>query len=802
MRRLLPTVAQDLKFSARVLNRDRAHTLLTVLTIGFGVGVNTAIFALINSVLFRPMPVQAPASFYEIVSPADANAIQQFQQYCKACAGITSAVWALPTLGEAGEGPIIHGNQVEANYFEVLGIGSSMGRVFRPGSDTAADSGIVLNYDFWQRQYGGAPDALGQTLKLSGRSYTIVGAAAKGFIGTMPLVSNFWIVAPTDSEARRALVRGLVRLRPGVTRDQAQDELTSIAVRLAPPASGNATDPERSRIRLQSRRTMIPWNSGTAVMAGLLLAFTALVLLVACANVANLSLARSASRVRETSVRLALGASRSRLIRQLMTESLVLSMLGGVLALVVTAWTLPALSMYIQSLIPNLWGQWRFDLSPDLRVFGFTAGACVLAAIVFGLMPALQSTRLDVASGLKEGGTQTGGRSRSRLRSGLIVVQISVCGILLINAGLLGRALAESYAFSPGFETDGIVIGQLDIPASVTSAKLAERVLSRVAEIPGVDSVAASSHVPLLGYRMSTIAAGGEGLQLPSAVNQVTGGYFATLGIPLIQGRSFTSEEERSNAAVTVISEATAKKLFGRQGALGKSVHLGNADRKPATTDPTRDLTVIGVARDTRSVRLSAIDEAYVYVPLNVGAPARTQHFLIRPRKLAASSQFITAVRKVVAPVDGASQFIVYSFDIVLGFQRLPAQAGSAFAGFLGLMALGLASIGIYGVIAYSVGKRSREIGIRIALGATSGQVRALFIKEGGRLLCVGLVIGAAGGLLTAMALRSVLPGVRAFDSETLAAVTAFLSIVVLTALWSPTSKACRVEPLAALREE
>jgi predicted permease len=792
--------AQDIKYCFRGMTGNKIPALVTVLTLGLGIGVNTSIFTLINSVLFRPMPVDDPSSLFEIVSPiVDAQTLREFRETCRTCESVTSSNWILPTLGEAGEGPIVHGNEVPENYFEALRVASSIGRVFStsdPRGD-AADA-IVLNHDFWQTQFGGNPGAIGQTIKLSGRTYTVIGVARKGFYGTMPLVANFWVLPGQASESTRAQVRALVRLRAGIPKERAEMELGAIRAK----GQGTSGQTDQERVKLQSRATMIPINSGTSAVAGLLLVFTGLVLIVACANIANLALARSTTRVREMSIRLAVGASRARLIRQLLTESVVLSLFGGVFAIAVTAWTLPALSVYLQTKLPNLWGHWHLDLNADVRVFGFTAAICILAAIGFGLMPAFQSTNIDLAHGLKDGGKHGAKGTQSRLRGALVVLQISLCSVLLSNAGLVARALAESFHDSPGFETQRMLIAQLNLGEGETDRGAGARLFERYAAMPGVESVAAVRHVPLLGYRLGSIS--NESVRQPAtlttAINQVTANYFSTLAIPLTAGRSFSQDEQRSMANVAVISEAAARKLFGQEQAVGKTVRL-QTELNAAPGRPAKIFTVVGIARDTRSIRLSETDPAHVYLPIDLTA-ARTVHFLLRARDGNEATTLIPAVRKTGPATIATGELTVYPFDVALGYQRLPAQGGSAISGLMGLLALALGTIGVYGVLSYSVAKRTGEIGVRIAMGATARNIRSLFLREGGRLVALGLAVGVCGAVPLAMMLRSLLPGIRPLDLPILLAVSLFLAAVTLLAAWFPAVRATRIEPLEALRQE
>ncbi|HEY6392495.1 MAG TPA: ABC transporter permease [Bryobacteraceae bacterium] len=772
-------ILQDLHYALRALKNNPGFTLGAATTMALGIGINTALFTLINAVILRPTPVPNPKSLYEIASTLDAAGFDRFGQNCRSCGEIVAMTWVLPSLGTSSE--VVHGNEVSPNYFTAMAVKPHLGRFFSE-QDTNI---IVLNYDFWERKFQADPEVLGRTIKLSGRDYIITGVAQKGFFGTMPLVANFWTMLPRDFPNQNASVRLLMRLKPGVSQAQTEDELTAISSRFSQ---------DRQRVRIQSRATLIPLNSRTAGIAAVLMVCVGMVLLIACANVANLMLARAAVRQREMSVRLALGASRGRLLRQLLTESMAVAVLGGILAIFIAIWTLPALSAFVQSKLPALWGQWALHLTPDFRVFAYTAGLCAAAGALFGLAPALHSSRLDVSSGLKDGGSQGIRWKKSRFRSGLVVVQVMLCLILLINAGLLARSLANSYTEDPGFDVQHNLIVQLDDTSGDRTIR--SQMLERIASVPGVESVAVARHVPLLGSGYGKISRTSSDVDsgIPAAVNQVGTAYFRTLGIAVLSGRSFTPEEERGNAAVAVLSEAAARKLFPGENPIGKSFTLGGQAQPHATA------VVIGVARDTRSIKLSELDPAHVYLPIDLAHTQGSVHYLVRTR--GEPTKLLPVIRQSAYEISRGNPLLVYSFDIAIGFQRLPAEMGGAVAAVLGMLALVLAVVGIYGVISYSVSQRTREIGIRIALGATVRDVKLLVLRQGMFLAGIGIAAGMAGAVPLALVLRSLLHGVSPLDPLTFCAVPAMLVIVAGAAMWAPTRRATRVEPLSALHHE
>ncbi len=786
---------QDMRYALRTLRASPGFAIVAAATMALGIGVNTALFTLLNAALFRPTPVGSPQTLFEVGSGTDSAEFLRFQKGCSSCAEVAGYNWILPVMGGDGQREIVHGNLVSANYFRAALIQPALGRFF--SEDDYRDLGgnaIVLNYEFWQRQFRGDPSAIGRTLRLSGRNYTIVGVAPQQFIGTMPLVAKFWTLEPREPAA--GLIHILVWARAHTSRAQMEDELTAIRRQFSHSREG--ANPDQDRVRLQSRANLIPLNPATASLAGLLMVCVGLVLLIACANVANLVLARSASRRREISVRLALGASRPRLLRQLFTESLAISMLGGMFAIFVSVWSLPALSAFIQSRMPQLWGQWNLTLTPDLRVFAYTGAICVAAAMVFGFVPALMATRADVSSGLKDGGSQGIQWSRSRLRSGLVIAQVALCLILLINAGVLTRSLANSYTDHPGFDADKNLIVQFDIGEGEPDRTLSGQMRDRLASLPGVESVAAGRMVPLLGSGLGNLSSGPDESGVRAGINQVDGTYFSTLGVPLLSGRTFSSEEAQTESPVAVISEAAAAKLFPGTNPLGRMVTFdGYLAGKPIAK---RTAMVIGVARDTRSIKLAELDRAYVYFPIALDRPAATMHYFVRARRDALA--LLPALRQSGGELSRGHQLLVYPFDVAIGYQRMPAQAGGAVSGVLGLLALTLATVGIYGVISYSVSQRTREIGIRMAVGATTRDVSWMVLRQGLRLVVIGIVLGVAGAVPLARVIRAVMNGVTTIDPLTFIAVPLFLAAVAVSAMALPVMRAARVEPVAALRNE
>jgi predicted permease len=797
----------DLRYAVRSLRAKPGFTIVAAATMALGIGVNMAVFTLVNAVLFRPTPVGDPKSLYELTSPLDTAEFSRFRQSCLACDEVAAFTWVLPAMSDSSEGEIVHGNEVSANYFRAMRVRPALGRFLRQDDyRDLAGHAIVLNYEFWRQRFQADNAVIGRSLKLSGRAYTVVGVAPPQFIGTMPLVAKFWALLPPGSEAEK--VRVLVRAKPGMSAVRIEEELTALRRHFNPSLAGANRDAnlganlganrDADRVRLQSRANLIPLNPSTGVLAALLMGCVSLVLLIACANVTNLVLARSADRRREIALRIALGASRERLLRLLITESIVLSGLGGSLALLVTSWTLPAFAASIQSRMPRLWGEWTLHLNPDLRVFAYTGAASVAAALLIGFVPALMATRLDVSVGLKDGGNNQGIQwSRSPLRSGLVVIQVALCLVLLINAGLLARSLSNAYTGQPGFDADRNLIVQFDIGRERDST-LTTQMLERLWSIPGVESVAAGRMVPLLGSGHGSVSPRAAERGIPTGFNRVSSTYFSVLGVPIVRGRSFTKAEENSNASVAVLSDAAARKLFPRESPLGKAVSVDGflaGEKEPRLT-----AIVIGVVRDTRSMKLAEVDAGYVYLPLNLSRASDTVHYFVRARGDAMA--LLPTLRQTAAEMSRGHQVLVYPFDIAIGYQRLPAQAGGFFSGVLGLLSMLLATVGIYGVVSFSVSQRTREIGIRIALGATAHDITAIILRQGMRLVAIGVVAGVGGAVPLAWLLRSIMLGVSPLDPATFLAASGLLAAIALFAMWIPTRRASHLQPLDALRHE
>jgi predicted permease len=511
----LDRLQQDARYAIRALSNTPGFTAVAVVTMALGIGVNTALFTIINAAVFRSTPVRDAQTLNETNGPLEAGEFAWLRRNPPASCEVAASAWILPSL-QGGE--LLHGYEASDNYFSAFDVQPGIGRLFsRDDYGLNGGTAIVLSHDFWRRKFTGDPAVVGRTLKLDGGTHTIVGVAEKGFIGSMPLLPDFWTMLPERLEGRKWL-RVSVRLRSGASAGQAAAELSALRRRYL---ECGAIEREFTPVTLVSRATLVPLNTATGGLISLLMACVGFVLLIACSNVANLLLARAAGRQREIAVRASLGASRSRVLQQLLTESLLLAFIGGALGLVLAALALPVASATIQSRIPKLWGQWSLHLVPDVRVFLYTGATCVTAALLFGLVPALRATAHDLTSKVKEGSGAGAQWSRSRLRGGLVVVQVALCVVLLIGAGLLARSVANAYTADPGFDAHRTAVIQIDDRGDNADPTLHARILERLPAVPGIESAAAGARVPLLSSGRAT-ARSNKDSPLPIAFNHVT----------------------------------------------------------------------------------------------------------------------------------------------------------------------------------------------------------------------------------------------------------------------------------------
>jgi putative ABC transport system permease protein len=829
------TIFRDLRYAARMLRHSPGFTLIAILTLGLGIGVNTTLFTAFNAVALKPLPVKNPENivrierWFESGSQGNGQYFFSYPEYLdyrdhnRVYSSLIAASMLFSTLSDLPVGKLT-GQLVSENYFSDLGVDAMLGRTFLPEENRTPGTHpvVVLSYQFWRIQCNRDPQILGKAIRLNDTKFTVVGVTDERFIGTgnPPQVPDFW--APLMMQAQAVPGQDWLndpnsrwfqffgRLNPGAGINQTQAE-TSVLIhqfeQIHPPADKTiAVTVERATFFGETNSLHF------RVFVVLLMVVVGLVLLIACANLTNMLLARAANRHKEIAVRLALGAGRSRLIRQLLTESLLLSLLGGVVGLLFSTWASRLLWVAIQQILQSfLWTKVELvvRMTPDIRVFAYTLAVSLLTGIVFGLAPALQSSKRDVSGALKDEGSPLGQRVRkSRLRSFLLAAQVGVSMLLLINAGLLVRGLLRSKSADPGFETRKVFLVSLNYgkdPAK--SQALYKRVVERLETLPEIRRMTLADRVPMSGTWTPPVRvekSGSPPLESRTLANRASGTFFDTLGIPILRGRTFTRQEGETEAKVVVVSEAAAHSFWPGEDPIGKRAKLDMNFRGQWV-----EFEVIGVAKTVRSANLSRLDPSYFYLPTG-----STQLNGILIRMDSDSKNAVAPVRAALAALDKdilPSLSIFNLEDGFVGTQRFLAKTLAMFGVMLAALALVLAGLGIYGVMSYSVSQRTREIGIRMTLGATQAEVLKSVIVQGLRPVFLGTVLGLAGaaGVSTFLKATLVFPGtpdmffgVSVFDPLTFIGLSCFLGTVALIASAVPARRAARVDPMVALRWE
>lgn len=843
---------RDIRYATRSLLKHPGFAIVAVLTLALGIGVNSALFTVFNAFVLKPLPLKDPGSLVNF-DGADATGLRKrlfsysdYQDYRKQQDVLSDVVaWnrISLTLGEAppndddsmlAEGyEHLFGQIVSDNYFSALGAEMEFGRGFAASEgEISGDAAVVvLSHSFWERRFQGDRSIVGKTIVLRGVPFKVIGVAASGFVGTTPDVPSFWVpLIMRDSlipgwghgqwiSNRNTEVFALIgRLNPGIDRQQAQAALQLTTTRLAQayPAEGRKT-----KILLEDGGTFVSLDQDVMPLIIPLVLGFGLVLLIACANVANLLLARAVGRQREIGVRLALGAGRVRVVRQLVTESLVLAFVGGVAGVVVAVWTLNALYPIVLSafpLPPDLANGFRLNFTPDWRIFGFTLLLATIAGIAAGLVPALQASKPDLIAAIKDESSMLGGKlSHSRLRSVLVITQIAICFALLVGAGLLVQNARRLQTADTGMNTRnvfGVVVSlnskrdQKPSPGLATS--LRQDLAERLRALPGVLSVSQVYHQPLSGQMGNTLVSMRKGdvdRMVEARFNFVSANYFQTMSIPILRGRTFTDEEVVAKTPVVVISADTANRYWPGADPLGQHIGISITPEKVATDaggDKPGNLSsqlyeVIGVVRDTRSRWIWEQDDKFIYIPLQPNDSVG-QYLLVHtqndPGKIMAQS------RTLVAAIHPQLRASATGIDENLAFQTAPFRAVAWLSGALGLLALLLCSVGLYGVVSFMVASRTREIGIRVALGAKPSDVVRMFTVQGLKLTGVGMVCGVVGGIVIARVLATILIDLSPLDPLAYGSVTAVLVVVALVAILVPARHATKVDPLEALRYE
>ena len=806
------TLLQDVRYALRLLTKNLGVTSVAVLTLALGIGANTAIFTVVNAVLLRPLEFRDPSqliivaekSSFPVISTSWEN-YQDWRDQSRSFEALEATRPATITLTGAGEPERLQMRNMTTGLFPLLGVNAYIGRTFSQEEDRAGGNPVVLlSYALWKRRFGGAQEVLGKSITLDTRPYTVIGVMPRGFEVLTPadvfLPFVPWARTLPDDRNWHPGIIAIGRLRPGVTRALAKTEMLGITKRLEQQYPLYNTGVSADVVGLQEQMVQ---NVRPALL--LLLGAVAAVLLIACVNVANLLLARAASRGREVAIRTSMGASRSRLIRQLLTESVLLSLIGGILGLLI-AWAAvgPLLKISAGS-VPA-----AFSVSLDRSVLLFTIGISILTGLLFGLVPALRTARLDLRETLNEGSRgSTSGPGAHRLRGALVAAEIALAMLLLVGAGLLLRSFERLQDVPPGFQPDHLLIA--DLPLSQTAYAKPEqryefydRLVERAKSLPGVRSAAAASFLPVSGggglihFNITGRPPKSPHDFIAAGYRTVTSGYFETLGIPLLRGRSIAPGDVDKSPWVVVINNTMVRTFFPNEDPLGKRLQLGAL---PGDQIPTME--VVGIVGDVLQ-GLGDEAKAEMYVPFRQGdqvLPVFQMSVVLRTSMdpLTATS----ALRSALGEID-PNQPLVNTRSMEQNIQTSVAQPRfrTWLIGIFALLALALAGIGVYGVMSYSVTQRTSEIGIRVTMGAQPSDIMGIIVGEGLRLALLGVAIGVIGAFLLSHLLRSFVFGVSTSDPATFAGVAIVLTLVGAAASYIPARRATRVDPLVALRYE
>ena len=814
----METLIQDIKFGLRMLLKSPSMSIVATIALALGIGANTAIFSVVNAVLLRPLPFPNPDSLVAVFETNQRRGTVRGSHSYPNFFDIRSQNTAFERIATyrtsdfimtgRGEPARLMGAVTTADLFPLLGVAPAMGRTFLPDEDKPSATGrvVVLSHRLFHSRFGGDPSILNQRVTFDGVSFTVIGVMPASFefpIQNEPV--ELWTTIAGDSSGEEPITaqRGahflnvIARLKPNVTPDQAQADLNTIAARLEQQYPD--TNSQRG-LRFESALMALVGDVRPALL--ILLGAVACVLLIACANVANLLLARATSRHKEMAVRAALGASRVRVIRQLLTESVLLSLVGGAIGLLLAVWWSDLLIALGKEDIPR-----AVHVGLDWRVLGFTAGVSIVTGLIFGLAPAFHSSKTDLVESLKDGGRGTSeGAKRNRMRSILAVSELAVAVVLLVIAGLLIKSLWRLQNVSSGLQPENVMTFNLALPEAKYKADRQAQFFSdlktRLESSPGVQSASSIVPLPLSGDRFG-ISFQIEGREVapkdePSADFFIAGvGYFRTMGIPVIKGRDFEQRDQHGSTPVIIITEEFARQYFPNEDPIGKRIHPGIStyDNEESTYRE-----IVGVVGDIRNRTLNTEPKPAYYVP-QTQVPFSGMTVVVKttnePRGLISGMTKEVAAMDPDLPLFGVKTMREYMSSSVAG-PRFNTTLLSIFAG----VALVLTLVGLYGVMSYSVAQRTNEIGIRLALGAQTRDVLWMIVKQGSILILLGLGFGLIGAFAATRLIASLLFGVTAKDPFTFAAAAVLLAIVALLACYIPAWRATKVDPLRALRYE
>ncbi len=801
----MEAIIQDVRYGFRMLLKNRSFTLIAIFALALGIGANTAIFSVVNAVLLRPLPYYDPARIMTVlhkelgpVAPAN---FFDFREQQSVFESIAAAQYWTANLTGRDRPEQINGVQLTADMFHLLGVTPMLGRTFSDGEDQPGNERvIVLSHRLWQRRFGGDSGLINQQITLDGQSYTIIGVMPKEF-----QFAPFWAtraemwsplnLAPRTGDRGGQSLRIFARLKEGVTREQAQAEMEAIGQRLEQryPDSNAGL-----KVFVDPLHEVVVGKTRPALL--ILLGAVCFVLLIACANVANLMMARATARQKEIAVKTALGASRSRIVRQLLTESVMLATAGGVAGLFLASWGISGLLALSPANLPR-----AQTISLDGYVLCFTLAISVLTGLVFGLVPALQASKLNLNESLKEGGrSSTEGRRRNRVRRLLVVSEIALALVLLVGGGLMIRSFLRLQSVDSGFNPRNVLTMIVSLAGSEHStgpkrAAFFNQLIERVESLPGVESASAINHLPLagdlwgLGFRIEGRPAPLPGEGPVGVYRIVRPNYFKTMGATLVAGRDFTERDNETADGTVIINEAMARRYWPDEDPIGKRIDLSGEESRPRE--------IVAIIKDVKQGDWAAKPRPEMYLPHLQTTSPRYLTLVVRtgsePLKLA------TAVQSEVWAIDkNLPVSEIMSFEQAISASIAQQRFNMLLLGIFAAVALLLAVVGIYGVMSYSVTQRTHEIGIRMALGARASDVLKMIVGQGMTLVAIGIGVGLVGAFLLTRLMESLLFGVSVTDPLTFIAISTILAGVALGACFVPARRATKVDPMIALRYE
>lgn len=809
----MDSLLRDLRYAARGLVREPGFTLLAVLALALGIGATTAIFTVVDSVLLRPLPYKDPERLVVTllgptasgpVSPAD---YIDYKKDAQSFVALSAAQAGGVTLSDGDRPERLRSIQVAADLFDLLGVPALLGRTFVNGEDQPGrDQVVVMSHALWQRRFGADRSIVGRAISLEGRPYTVVGVMPPAFRFAPFWVTNAEVFTPLslaqrlDDRGGRSL-RVFARLKDGVSVEQAQAEMTGISNRLA-----RAYPQTNTEIAVTVQPLLDKVVAGIRPTLLAMMAMVTFVLLIACANVANTLLARASGRQREIVLRAAIGASRWQVVRQLMTESVLLAALGAVAGTVLATWGL----RWLLAILPAGSLPRQQEIAFDARVLGLALLATATAGIVTGLVPAIQVWRTNLVGVFHDGGKgATEGAGRKRIRRALVVAEVTLALVLLAGAGLMARTMIKLSAVDPGFDVGGIAVASVSLTGTAyadpaSRLPMYRRLREQLASMPGVTKVSAINHLPLagdqwtLGYRIDGRPEPGLRDRLSAVYRVVEPDYFATIGLPIVHGREFTAADRAESMLVAIVNKGMADRRWPNENPVGRRIYL------PGPSNVQAPITIVGVAADARQSDWTSAPHDEVYLPLTqriaergLAAMTMVVRASVEADRIAAAIPGEVAQLDRTIPVSGNTTMAAIVGE-ELWRERLTAELTWIFAA----IALGLAAIGVYAVVAYSVTRRTREFGVRVALGATRSSVTRLALVEALTPVAIGAVLGMVIAIASARFIQTLLFEVSALDPLALGSAVVALLAIATVAAWIPARRASRLDPLSALRRD